>query len=134
MPNQPQAPAARASESLLARKEELALAVTEALYKACPELAIRYGPAGRTKCLQDMRYTLEHLAPSVALSEPILFVRYITWLVDLLRPRGIPPDHVRAALETMAAVIAGHLAADEHEAAAVGLRAALAALAIGQPT
>lgn len=126
--------AARAADSLLARKEELALAVTEALYEAHPDFGPRYGAAGRVKCLQDMRYTLEHLAPAVALAEPVLFVRYVDWLVELLRPRGIPSDHVRGSLEAMAAVLAARLAPDEYAAASAGLHAALATLPHREPT
>jgi hypothetical protein len=129
-----QALASRASEALLARKEELALAVTDALYDAHPELGPRYGASGRAKCLQDMRHTLEHLAPAVALAEPVLFVRYVDWLVDLLHPRGIPSADVRASVEAVATVLAGRLAPDEYEAASAALHAALAALSARDQT
>ena len=119
---------AQATESLLARKEEFALAITAALYDARPDLVSRYGSAGREKCLQDMRHSLEHLAPAVALAKPVLFERYVSWLVDLLRPRGIPSGHVRASIEAMAAVLAARMAPDEHAAVSESLRAALAVL------
>ena len=121
-------PADRASDSLLARKEELALAITDALYAAHPRLTTRYGPAGREKCLQDMRYTLEHLAPAVALAEPVLFVRYVDWLVSMLEARNVPSDDVRASLEATSDVLAGRLPPDEHLAVAGSLRAALGSM------
>ena len=79
-----------ASDSLIERKEELARAVTDALYARQPALLVRHGEAGRIKCQQDMRYNLEHLAPAVALQDPALFGRYIQWLVRMLGARGLP--------------------------------------------
>ena len=67
-------------------------------------------------------------------AEPVLFVRYVDWLVELLRPRGIPPDHVRGSLEAMAAVLAARLTPDEYAAASAGLHAALATLPHREPT
>ena len=89
----------RASERLLDRKGELAREVTRALYAERPELLERYGESGRRKCLQDMHYNLEHLAPAVALTEPQLFARYIVWLRDMLGARGVPADEIRRCLE-----------------------------------
>ncbi|HEU4630982.1 MAG TPA: hypothetical protein VFS08_14625 [Gemmatimonadaceae bacterium] len=123
-----QSPGARAAGSLLARKEELAQAITGALYEAQPGLAARYGDAGRAKCLQDMRYTLEHLAPAVALGETALFARYAAWLGQLLGARGIPLDDVRASLTATERVLAVRLAPDECAAIAGSLRAAMGTL------
>jgi hypothetical protein len=86
-----------AAESLLTRKEELAHAITGALYREMPELLEKYGQRGRGKCLEDMRYNLEHLAPAVALGEPALFSRYVAWLRDMLHSRGVPAREVGAA-------------------------------------
>ena len=55
----------RAAGQLLAEKELLAESVTRSLYEEMPELSTRYGPAGREKCLQDLRFTIEHLIPAV---------------------------------------------------------------------
>lgn len=122
------AAAARASEALLARKDELAVAITDAVYAARPELRERYGEIGVTKCREDMRYTIEHLAPAVALGEPELFVRYIAWLIDLLRARSISPDDVRLSLDAVAGVLAARLPRDEFDEAVKSLRAALASV------
>ncbi len=124
---------ALASASLLARTEELALAVTDALYDSHPDLQATYGEAGRAKCLQDTRHTLEHLASAVALVEPDLFVGYVAWLVDLLRPRGIPVEHVRGSLEATRAVLSARLSVDESAAACAPLHTALASLPARQP-
>ncbi len=118
----------RASESLLARKDELARAITAALYEARPDMLATYGETGRAKCLQDMHYNLEHLAAAVAVGAPSLFVRYVDWLVSLLRARGIPPDDVQASLVATQAVVDARLALDERNAVGPSLRAGLAVL------
>lgn len=93
-----------AAQALITRKEELAREITAMLYAERPELMERYGERGREKCLQDMRYNLEHLAPAVALGEPLLFSRYVEWLRDMLGARGIPTDEVRRTLELTAEI------------------------------
>ena len=118
----------RASESLLDRKEHLALAITEQLFAKDPSMLVKYGERGRAKCLQDMRYNIEHLAPAVALGEPELFARYVRWLEELLRVRNVPADDVRRSLETTEAVIAARLPAEEAAAIAECIRAGLAVL------
>jgi hypothetical protein len=111
---------------LLARKEELALAVTDAVYAARPELRDRYGEKGLTRCREDMRYTIEHLAPAVALGEPPLFGGYVTWLIELLRARSIPEDDVRLSLVSLRQILGERLPPDEFGEAARIVTAALA--------
>ena len=100
------------AEQLIARKSELAVAVTDAVYAAVPELASRYGPEGRRKCEQDMHYTLEHLAPAVELGEPAMFATYVGWLRDMLQRRNVPPTDVVATLHAMASELPARLGAD----------------------
>ena len=73
-----------AADRLLEEKAALAAEVTAALYGEMPELLTRHGEYGRAKCLQDMHYTIEHLAPAVDLQEPEIFARYARWLNELL--------------------------------------------------
>jgi hypothetical protein len=80
----------RCAARLLAEKEGLALAIADALYRERPELAAKYGETGRAKCVQDMRYNLEHLAPAVALDDPSMFAGYARWLAgDARAPRQL---------------------------------------------
>lgn len=118
-----------ASEALLTRKEELARGITEVLYAEIPGLMEKYGESGRAKCLQDMRYNLEHLAPAVALGEPALFARYVGWLRDMLAARGIPADEVRRSLELTQEIVRVRLTAPEAERVVEVVTAALDALA-----
>lgn len=119
----------RAAETLLHRKEELAIAVTQTLYSERPELLQRYGEAGRLKCLQDMRYNLEHLAPAVALMEPQLFARYVAWLRDMLGARGVAADEILRSLELTELAVRKWMNEDEAAAIISVLREGLAAVA-----
>lgn len=118
-------PGARASEAMLARREELAMTITEAVYAARPELRDRYGEIGVARCREDMRYTIEHLAPAVALGEPRLFAGYVAWLVDLLGARAIPADDVRVSLLAVRRTLENHLPAAEFAEAARSIDGAL---------
>lgn len=120
----------RASDSILAQKGELAREVTDALYADDPTLVERFGEAGRAKCLQDMHYCLEHLAPAIAMDDPPLFARYVTWLEGLLAARGIGSRDVRRSLEATRAVLAERLQPDESSAALRCLDAGVESLSV----
>lgn len=120
--------AASAADALLQRKEELARAITDELYAVMPELLPRHGERGRVKCLEDMRYNLEHLAPAVALEDDSLFVRYVTWLCDMLAARGVGTDEVRRSLELTRDVVQARMRPGEAAAATSPVSAALAML------
>ena len=126
------APAERATAFLLEEKEALAREVTARLYAAMPSLPEKYGERGRAKCLQDMRYNLEHLAPAVELEHPEMFAAYARWLDGLLRAYGVATDEVVRSLELMEAVVDERLPADEADAVRACLRAGLAALRGGR--
>lgn len=120
--------ASRAAERLLESKESLALEITEALYARMPELMAKYGEYGRGKCLQDMRYNLEHLTPAVDLGRPDMFAGYVRWLDGLLRARGVSTREVAVSLELSEDRIRARFPEDETEAILPSLRAGLAEL------
>ncbi|MEO6525987.1 MAG: hypothetical protein ABIP93_05135 [Gemmatimonadaceae bacterium] len=91
----------------------LAREITDVLYANEPALLERFGVAGRAKCLQDMHYCLEHLAPEVGMDDPSIFARYVTWLQGLLAARGIGSREVRRSLEATRAVLAQRIGPDE---------------------
>ena len=122
------APAARAGERLVAMKEELATSLTERLYADMPALTDKYGETGRVRCHEDMRFTVEHLAPAVALSDPSLFSGYVRWLDELLRARNVDTAEVVRTLELLEALVAELLPADEALLAVPCVRAGLAVL------
>lgn len=123
---------ARASGRLLEEKEALARSITAALYESMPDLLERHGERGREKCLQDMRYNLEHLAPAVDLGQPEMFAGYARWLDGLLRARNVGTDEVVRCLELTERGIRERFPAGEADAVAPCIRAGLAALGEGR--
>jgi hypothetical protein len=117
-----------AAAALLDLKEDVARSVTGLLYAEMPWLVDRYGERGRLKCLQDMRYNLEHLAPAVELDDPAMFARYATWCDGVLRSRGVPTDELARSLELMESDVAARLPAEHARAVAECLRAGVRAL------
>lgn len=90
------------SEKILARQ-----------YAEQPELERRYGPVGRDKCLQDIRYHLSYLAQAVSASQQALFSDYVAWAKVLLAKYKVPAEDLRRNLEIMQGVITSELPADE---------------------
>jgi hypothetical protein len=115
----------RAAGQLLAEKELLAESVTRALYEEMPELSTRYGPVGREKCLQDLRYTIEHLIPAVDLGQPEMFASYVEWLDDLLRARNVSTREVVRSLELTARIVRERFASDQADTVARCIRVGL---------
>ena len=103
----------RASDYILSHKETLARAITATLYANDGSLLERFGEVGRVKCLQDIHYCLEHLAPAVALHDPAVFARYVSWLEALLAARGIGSRDVRLSLEATRVELADRLPPEE---------------------
>lgn len=121
-------PAARAAATLLAEKEDLAREITDALYAEIPGLLERYGTTGRERCLEDMRYNLEHLVPAIDLGAPEMFAQYVRWLDRLLSARHVPTDLTRRSLELTEHAARSRLGPAEAEAMTSVMAAGLAAL------
>lgn len=124
--------AERAGRALLEHKEAIARSVTGLLYAEMPWLQDKYGDRGREKCLQDMRYNLEHLIPAVELEAPEMFARYAGWADGVLRVRGVPTTELARSMEILRADVAARLPADQAGAVAECLDAGLRALRGGQ--
>lgn len=118
----------RAAAELLARKTSLAQMATDALYADMPELMTRYGAVGRERCLEDIRYTIDHLIPAVDLAEPSMFTAYVGWLDDLLRARNVSTREVIRSLELIEQAVRNELAPDEANVVASFLRTGLESL------
>lgn len=118
----------RAAQALETHREALAVEITGALYAEMPELLAKYGERGREKCLQDMRYNLEHLAPAVELEAPQVFASYALWLNDLLRARNVPTAEVLRSLELTERAVRERMPTEEADAVARCLHAGMNAL------
>lgn len=88
-----------------AERDALAEAITTRHYELQPELASRYGEAGREKCLQDARYHLSYLAEALTASSPAMFADYVRWAKVMLSTRGIPGTDLARNLECMREVL-----------------------------
>jgi hypothetical protein len=119
----------RAARLLLVDREALAREVTEALYAESPGLLLRYGESGREKCLQDMRYNIEHLTPAVELGDEAMFAGYVQWVDSLLRARNVSTRDVVRCLELLAGRCAIRYPRDEAETIGRIVRAGLAVIA-----
>lgn len=118
---------AAASEALLARKERLEGEVTRRFYAERPELAALGGSDGKERLRQDVRQTVEQLAPAVGLGDPTLFRDYVR------EAFGRPPDardrvERLRLLELIRDVLDDHLPGPfllaAHECLALGIREA----------
>ena len=118
----------RAAAELMARKASLAQTTTDALYADMPELTTRYGAVGRERCLEDIRYTIDHLIPAVDLAQPSMFATYVGWLDDLLRARNVSTREVMRSLQLIEQAVRNELAPDEANVVASCLRAGLDSL------
>lgn len=119
---------ARAAEALLEQKEAIARSATGLLYAEMPWMVDKYGERGRLKCLQDMRYNVEYLAPAVEFGDPELFVRYARWVDGVLRSRGVPTGELARSFELMASDVAARLRPDEAVLVSACLDAGVTAL------
>ncbi|HEY0016017.1 MAG TPA: hypothetical protein VGC13_06845 [Longimicrobium sp.] len=117
-----------AAVALLDLKEVVARSVTGLLYAEMPWMVEKYGERGRLKCLQDMRYNLEYLAPAVELDDPAMFARYATWCDGVLRSRGVPTDELARSFELMESDVAARLPPEQAQAVAGCLRAGVQVL------
>jgi MerR family transcriptional regulator, light-induced transcriptional regulator len=109
-------------EILQAIDEHRAALAEEAVsrhYELQPELAARYGPGGRAKCLQDLDYHLLYLAEAIGASSPLLFADYVEWAKVLLAGFNIPENDLatnliclREALQKRVSAGAGAIAAE----------------------
>lgn len=107
-----------ASQTIDARRDALAGAVTARHFALHPELDARYGEPGRAKCRQDAHYHLSYLAEAIAASSPSLFADYVSWAQAMLAGRGIPAEDLARNLEVLQEALRDELPADEAEIAA----------------
>lgn len=92
--------------------ESLAQAVVDRHYLLHPELEMRFGPAGRRKCVADTCRHIAYLAEALAVSRPALFRDYVAWAKVLLAGRGVPADDFAQNLSATTLVLSERLSSD----------------------
>jgi signal transduction histidine kinase/ActR/RegA family two-component response regulator len=111
-----------------ARRRALAEAVVARQYQLQPELRLRYGEAGRAKCVQDTEYHLAYLAAAVTYASPALLTDYIAWSKAVLAAHGVSPEDVGRNLTCLQEVLAAELPGGAGQLVAPFMAAALQAL------
>lgn len=79
----------QSAKQIEAARDALAGGAVDRLYARRPELVERYGPAGRQKCVDDTRYTIDYLVNAVSTSQPALFTEYVAWAKVVLERRNV---------------------------------------------
>ena len=109
-------------------RQELAEAITDRHYELHPELAERFGPAGRSHCREDAQYHLSYLSAAVAAGTPAFFTEYVGWCKAMLGARRIPADDLAENLGIMREVLERSLPPDVRTVAVSPISAGLAEL------
>src|SRR5215218_3082302 len=86
-------------------RHELAEAITDRHYQLHPELADRFGPAGRSHCRQDTEHHLSYLSAAVAAEIPAFFTEYLGWCKAMLGARHIAADDLAENLRILREVL-----------------------------
>ena len=109
-----EAPRERTRRAIEDGRDRLLEVLTSRHFARHPGLYGRYGPAGRSMCIQDAGRHLDHLAEAVGDGEPALFADYVAWAQVVLKSRGLDPedlaDHLRCLGEALRAELPEELA------------------------
>jgi methanogenic corrinoid protein MtbC1 len=115
------------AHTIRTRLDELAQAVADRHAAAFPEMMARYGPMGRTRCLEDARFHLRYLATALDARSDAMFLDYIAWTKVVLARRGVPVEDLAENLRILSATLIDILGPQGREAAGT-IESALAAL------
>ena len=94
-----------AGDPIRASLENLAIAITNEHAAAHPELFVRWGAAGRTRCLEDARFHLQYLAIAVDAQSVPMFLDYIGWTKVVLAKRHVGERDLIANLRILARAV-----------------------------
>jgi methylmalonyl-CoA mutase cobalamin-binding domain/chain len=86
---------------VLGQRAALVERAVDRTYARRPELAQRYGAAGREHCRRDTAFHVDYLVEAVASGAPALFGDYVAWAKAMLAARGIPEGDLALNLECL---------------------------------
>jgi methylmalonyl-CoA mutase cobalamin-binding domain/chain len=86
-------------QTIVEQRDLLAESVVARHYSLRPQLASRYGDAGRIKCVADAKRHMDALAQAIAAGRTALFLDYVAWAVIVLGSRGISTQDLAENLE-----------------------------------
>jgi MerR family transcriptional regulator, light-induced transcriptional regulator len=100
-------------QAIVGKRDLLADNIVARHYSLRPELATRYGDAGRTKCVADAKRHLDALSQAIAAGRSALFMDYVAWAKIVLSSRGIPVQDLAKNLEACCHTLADVLPSDQ---------------------
>ena len=86
-------------QTIVSQRNVLADRIVAWHYSRRPDLASRYGEAGRIQYVTDARFHLDALSQSIAAGRFAIFVYYVAWAKIVLCSRGIPIQVFEDTLE-----------------------------------
>jgi hypothetical protein len=86
-------------------ERRLAVRVAELVYEQLPELAERYGAAGKARCEEDTALHLRFVASALATGEPRIIADYLAWLAPLLERFRVPREDLDRNLDAIEAAV-----------------------------
>jgi methanogenic corrinoid protein MtbC1 len=116
-----------ASEWLDENLDALAIEITDRHFSLHPELEVKYGRQGRSKCREDALYHLHYLSEAVASSAKV-FTDYAAWTKVMLAARGIEWRELAENFEQMLHVLTSRAPRDDHATFERTIRPAIDAL------
>jgi MerR family transcriptional regulator, light-induced transcriptional regulator len=121
----------KTAELIFKQEADIAAAAVDLHYQQQPDLSVRYGAAGRQKCLQDARYHLAYLAEAIMSGSTHLFKDYIGWAQQMLAARYIPQEDLITNINCIKEVLAQRLPIENYVIAAKYLNGAFTQLEAG---
>jgi methanogenic corrinoid protein MtbC1 len=103
----------RVSQYIIANKDNLAREIVERQWARYPHLHEKYGPVGRERGLQDVKYHLSYMAEAIAAGSPDLFTQYMAWAKVLLTNLNIPLEDLQPTMEITQEVLHAALPEDQ---------------------
>lgn len=90
-----------AANCLIEQKNALAKWVTDKYFDKRPQLAARWGEAGKKRCMEDAAYHYSYLSEAIRFNFPILFTDYVAWSKVLLASLKIEGEHLEDHLRLL---------------------------------
>ena len=109
-----------AGDTIRASLETLANAITDEHAAAHPEVFVRWGPVGRTRCLEDARFHLQYLATALDAGSVSMFLDYIGWTKVVLAKRHVGERDLLVNLEILARAVREMPDAEAYVRTAIG--------------
>lgn len=92
-------------ELLRGRSAEIASLATKLFFDEYPELELKYGDSGRSRCTEDTLYHINYLIEAVSVQSKSLFCGYLEWAYLMLSSRNLPVDDLTKNIGCIKAAI-----------------------------